>query len=230
MDNDVWELYNLNDDFSQGNDLAKENPAKLEQMKKDFMAMAKDNKDFPIGAGLWLRIHPEDVRKPPYTEWTFTQSTQRMPEFDAPGLGKQSNLVTIDMEVGNKANGVLYAVGGAGGGLTLYMENGILKYEYNMELIENYTTQSQSPISAGKHKLTIKTEIEGPAKPGVVTLSVDGKEVASCKLVRTVPAAFTATETFDVGKDLGSPVSYHYYDKKPFTFTGTINSVHVKMQ
>lgn len=230
MDKDVWELYHITEDFSQANDLAKKNPEKLAQMKKDFMVLAEENKDFPVGAGLWLRIHPEDVRKPPYKEWTFTQNTQRMPEFNAPGFGKQSNIVTIDLEVGDKANGVLYAVGGAGGGLTVYMKDGILKYEYNMELIENYNTQSKQSLAAGKHQIIINTVIEGPAKPGVVTLSVDGKEVASCNLKRTVPAAFTATETFDVGKDLGSPVSYEYYDNKPFTFNGTIHKVHVKMQ
>ena len=229
MDNDVWELYKLDEDFSQAHNLAEENPEKLDQLKKDFLALAEDNKDFPIGAGNWLRNHPEDIRKTGYTEWNFTQTTQRMPEFNAPGIGRQNNTVTIDLEMGNNANGVLYCVGGAGGGVTIYMENGKLKYEYNMLLIENYTAQSAKVIPAGKHKITIITKVKGPAQPGTVSIQVDGNEVATCELKRTVPLAFTATETFDVGMDLGSPVSYHYYEKRPFAFTGKINSLNVKL-
>ncbi|MFB9053109.1 arylsulfatase [Formosa undariae] len=229
MDNDVWELYKLDDDFSQAHDLAKENPEKLEALKKDFLALAEDNKDFPIGAGNWLRTHPKDIRKPPYKEWNFSQTTQRMPEFNAPGIGRENNTVTVDLEIGNKANGVLYCVGGAGGGITLYMENGILKYEYNMLLIENYSGQSAQPLAKGKHKLVINTQVKGPAQAGTVNISVDGNEVMNVSLNRTVPLAFTATETFDVGVDLGSPVSYDYYKKRPFKFDGIIENVHVKL-
>ena len=64
-----------------------------------------------------------------------------MPEFTAPGLGRESNHVTIDAELGENASGVLYALGGAGGGLTLYMDKGQLVYEYNMMIIERYIAQ-----------------------------------------------------------------------------------------
>ena len=88
---DVWELYDLTKDFSQMHDLAKENPEKLAEMKKLFLAQAKENKVFPIGAGIWLRIHPEDRIKTPYTSWTFDDTTTRMPEFTAPAVGNTSN-------------------------------------------------------------------------------------------------------------------------------------------
>jgi len=52
---DVWELYDLTKDFSQMHDLAQEQPKKLAEMKKLFLAQAKENKVFPIGAGIWLR-------------------------------------------------------------------------------------------------------------------------------------------------------------------------------
>ena len=84
---DVWQLYDLRNDFSQANDLAAKNPKKLTEMKALFLKEAKANKAFPIGAGLWLRTHPEDRVKTPYTKWTFDASTVRMPEFTAPGLG-----------------------------------------------------------------------------------------------------------------------------------------------
>ncbi len=226
---DEWELYNLKEDFSQANDLAKANPKKLAELKKDFLALAEDNKDFPIGAGLWLRTHPQDRIRTPYTSWTFTQNTRRMPEFTAPGVGTVSNRVVIDLETKQGANGVLYALGGSGGGLTLYLDKGHLVYLYNLFIIERYTARSQAPLSAGKHKVEVVTEIMAPGKAGTATLVVDGKEVGKAELKRTVEAAFSASETFDVGIDLGSPVSLDYYDRRPFAFEGKIDKVEVTL-
>ena len=74
------------------------------------------------------------------------------------------------------------------------------------------------------------TRIAKPGAPAEVILSVDGSEVARTTVVRTVPAAFTASETFDVGVDLGSPVSVYYAERRPFAFAGTIDSVQVSLQ
>ena len=147
---DVWELYNLNEDFSQANNLAAQEPERLEKMKALFIEQAKDNKDLPIGAGIWLRLHPEDAISSPYKSWVFNASTTRMPEFSAPGLGKKSNKVVIDMEIPANANGVLYALGGGSGGLTCFMENGKLVYEYNMMIIERYTVETSSKLAPRK--------------------------------------------------------------------------------
>ena len=65
-----------------------------------------------------------------------------MPEFTAPGLGRENSTVTIDAEFGENASGVLYALGGSGGGLALYMDKGQLVYEYNMMIIERYIARS----------------------------------------------------------------------------------------
>lgn len=223
---DEWELYDLGSDFSQAKDLAEEDPAKLDEMKKRFLDVAGNRKDFPIGAGNWLRIHPEDRVKTAYDEWTFGPNTRRMPEFAAPGVGRQSNTVIIDAEFGENANGVLYAVGGSGGGLSVYMEDGRLIYEYNMMIIENYKTQTEK-IPAGKHQIVIETKIEKPAGPGDVVITIDGKPAARATVARTVPAAFSATESFDVGVDLGSTVSLAYEEKRPFAFDGRIETVKV---
>ena len=227
---DVWELYNLNTDFSQADNLAAKEPKRLEEMKALFLKEAKENKVFPIGAGIWLRIHPEDRVKTPYTSWQFDSTTTRMPEFTAPGLGRESNHVTIDAEFGESASGVLYALGGASGGLTLYLDKGELVYEYNMMIIERYTARSAEKLPAGKHKIEVDTTIAKPGAPAEVILSVDGKEAARTTVKRTVPAAFTASETFDVGVDLGSPVSIDYCDRRPFAFTGKIESVAVNLK
>ena len=226
---DVWQLYDLKTDFSQANDLAAKEPTRLNEMKELFLDEAKENKVFPIGAGIWLRLHPEDRVKTPYTSWIFDTSTTRMPEFTAPGLGRESNLVTIDAEVGENASGVLYALGGASGGLTLYMDDGHLVYEYNMMIIERYVARSKEKIMPGRHKIEVLTTIAKPGAAAAVVLKVDGSEVATAEVKRTVPAAFTASETFDVGIDLGSPVSLDYFDRRPFQFNGTITSVNVTL-
>ncbi|WP_295441066.1 arylsulfatase [uncultured Thiodictyon sp.] len=227
---DPWELYNLKTDFSQAANLAAQEPQRLAAMKTLFLTEAKANQVFPIGAGIWLRIHPEDRIKTPYTSWQFDATTTRMPEFTAPGPGRETNHVTIDATLREQATGVLYALGGASGGLTLYLDQGILVYEYNMMIIERYTARSQEKLPAGKHRIEVDTAIAKPGAPAQVVLSVDGQEVARTTVKRTVPAAFTASETFDVGTDLGSPVSLDYFNRRPFAFDGTIDSVQVALK
>jgi arylsulfatase len=227
---DVWELYDLRTDFSQADDLAAKEPKRLEEMKALFLKEAKANNVFPIGAGIWLRIHPEDRVKTPYTSWQFDATTTRMPEFTAPGLGRESNHVTVDADLGENASGVLYALGGASGGLTLYMDQGQLVYEYNMMIIERYTARTQEKLAPGKHRIEVDTTIAKPGAPAEVVLTVDGNEVGRTTVQRTVPAAFTASETFDVGVDLGSPVSLDYFDRRPFRFDGEIERVTVSLK
>ncbi|HMS34424.1 MAG TPA: arylsulfatase [Ignavibacteria bacterium] len=228
---DIWELYDLTKDFSQAKDLAKKYPKKLAEMKKIFLKEAKKNKVFPIGGGIWTRLHPEDRIKSLYSGWTFDENTIRMPEFTAPGLGRESNKVTIDIEVKENANGVLYSLGGFSGGLTCFAEDGKIVYEYNMMIIERYTIQTTKKLSKGKHKIEVITKLtdKKPLSPAIITVKVDGKEWASGKVGRTVPAAFTPSESFNVGIDLGSPVSERYFDKAPFRFNGKINSVKVDL-
>ena len=229
-DTDKWELYHLDGDFSQATDLANEQPLLLAFLQRRFLELAQSNKDFPIGAGLWLRLHPEDRLKTPYKTWLFRQNTRRMPEFTAPGIGRVSTHVSAELEIDEDADGVLYAVGGASGGLTLYLDKGFLVYEYNMMIIEQYVGRSSAPLSPGKHKIEVATKIETPGGAGLATVSVDGEAIMTVALKRTVPGAFTATETFDVGADLGSPVSETYVERRPFAFTGKIHKLEVSLK
>ena len=201
-------------------------------MQKAFDAQARANKVYPLGAGIWLRLHPEDRIKTPYTSWQFDAKTVRMPELTAPGLGRESSVVTIDAELGDKASGVLYALGGSGGGLALYMDKGHLVYEYNMMIIERFVARSPGPIPAGRRRIEVSTVLDGPKplSPAQVVLKVDGAEVARTTVKRTVPAAFSASETFDVGIDLGSTVSLDYFDRRPFRFDGHIAGVKVELK
>jgi arylsulfatase len=137
--------------------------------------------------------------------------------------------VEIDMECGENADGVLYAFGGSGGGLTLYLDRGYLVYLYNMMIIEQYETRTKEPLAAGRHRIVVTTTISGPGKSGQVVLQVDGQEAASATLTRTVPAGFTSSESLDVGLDLGSTVADAYFDRRPFSFSGTIHGVNVRL-
>ncbi len=226
---DRWELYNIRKDFSEADDLAAQEPERLEEMKKLFLTEAKDNQVFPVGAGLWTRLHPEDRVKVPYTHWDFDSTTIRLPEFAGPGLGRESNRVVVELETDENASGVIYALGGIGGGLTLYMDKGQLVYEYNMMMIERYIGRSAAQIGTGKHRIVIDTSIGKPGGPADVAITIDDQEAMRVAVKRTVAGAFSASETLDVGRDLGSPVSFDYFDRRPFAFTGRIEAVTVDL-
>jgi arylsulfatase len=134
--------------------------------------------------------------------------------------------------VGENASGVLYALGGASGGLTCYMDQGHLCFEYNMMIIERYLAKSAEKIAPGKHTIVVDTTLRAPrpGSPADIVLSVDGSEVARTVAKITVPGAFTASETFDVGTDLGSPVSSFYDDLRPFAFVGNIHQITVALK
>ncbi len=107
-DNDQWELYHLDEDWSQAHDLAAEMPEKLAQMRELFAIEAARNSVLPIGGGLWVPIfHPELRITPPYREWEFPGEITRIPEFCAPALGNKNNTVTIEADLPADASGVL---------------------------------------------------------------------------------------------------------------------------
>jgi arylsulfatase A-like enzyme len=229
-DNDVWELYNLDDDWSQSNDLAAKMPEKLSQMKEIFLIEAAKNNALPIGGGLWtVALHPELRIAPPYTEWTFSGDTIRMPEFCAPALGNKPNFVTIDALIPKNASGVLYKLGGNSGGLTLFVEDGILCYEYNLFIIQRTKIRAKEKLPTGRVKIEIETSyvVPKPGGPLKVTMKVGGNVVAEGTVPISAPLLFTANDCFDIGIALGSPVSLDYCDKAPFKFNGTIERVHV---
>ncbi len=230
-DKDTWELYNLEEDWSQANDLATEMPEKLAQMKDLFLIEVAKNKALPIGGGLWVPVfHPELRIKPAETEWVFPGDFVRMPEFAAPALGNTPNVVTIEAEIPADANGVLYKLGANSGGLTLFVEDGILCYEYNLFIIMRTKIRANEKLPTGKVKIEVETSyIElKPGGPLKVVLKVNGKEVAEGAVPVSAPVGFTANDCLDIGQALGSPVSMDYREKAPFKFNGVIEQVHVK--
>jgi hypothetical protein len=98
-------------------------------------------------------------------------------------------------------------------------------------IIECYTARSASKLAPGKRRIEVTTQIQSPKplSPAEVVLKVDGQEIARTTVKCTVPALFSASETFDVGVDLGSTVSLDYFDRRPFKFDGKIEKVEVKL-
>lgn len=227
---DQWFLYKLDHDYSQAEDLAAREPKKLEQMKALFDREAVANKVYPIGGGAFVFLNPGQRQSSGLNEWHFTGSVTRMPEPVAPNIKGRSNLVTVSVDVPANANGVLYALGGAGGGISVYVENGELVYEYNALVLRRTKIRSVGKLPLGPIQIQVETTMTAakPAAPAQVVLRVNGQEVGKGVIGLTVPLLFTASETFDVGVDLGSPVSLDYFDKAPFAFNGRIMAVDVK--
>jgi arylsulfatase len=228
---DTWELYNLEKDWSQADDLAAAMPEKLAQLKNLFLVESAKNNNLPIGGGLWSPfLHMEDLPSTPYTEWTFTGTITRMPEFAAPKIGKFSNTITMDLDVPENANGVLYAVGGFAGGMTCYVKDGVLCYEYNKFMIERTQIKAEQELPTGKVKLEVVSMQSSPTLRGPmdVVLKVNGIVVAQGKIPETVAGAFTANSSFDIGSDQDSPVGLEYFEEGSFPFNGTIGATVVK--
>jgi arylsulfatase len=227
---DVWELYDLSKDFSQAKDVAAANPEKLKELKSGFDVSATDNKVNPVGGGLWSAVfHPEDAPSNPARTFNYTQDVVGVPEFTAPRLGSRSTLVTIDADLQADSEGVLYAIGAVSGGIALWVENGKLHYEYNLFSIERTKLETSAPLPTGKVKIEVETRKAGDARPTPldIVVRVDGQEVITGRVPRSAALTFTANDAFDVGRDSYSPVSFAYFDRKPFAFNGKIRHLKV---
>ncbi len=228
---DTWELYHIDEDWSQANDLATGEPAKLEEMKALFLTESAKNKNLPIGGGLWSTAlyHPEDAPASSLTEWSFDHPITGMPESAAPKLGKVSSLVTMAVDVPDNANGVLYALAGFSGGLTCYFKDGVLCYEFNLFEIQRTKIRSQNKLETGKCKIEIETKlVDKIGGPMNIILRVDGQVVGKGKVPAAMSLHFTSNATFDIGTDQDSPVSLDYYDQAPFTFNGVIGKTNIE--
>ena len=227
---DKWELYHLDEDWSQANDLAEKMPEKLAQMKDLFLLESAKNKNLPIGGGLWSTAlyHPEDAPSTPYREWTFTGPMNRMSEAAAPKLGKFDSTVKMELDVPANANGVLYALAGFAGGLTCYVKDGFLCYEYNIFEIDRIKIRSKEKLPVGKVQLEVISKLTAKmGGPMDVTMKVNGKIVAEGQVPVTAATHFGTNDCLDLGSDLGSPVSLDYFDLAPFKFNGTIGTTKI---
>ena len=227
---DKWELYHIDADWSQARDLAAANPGKLEEMKALFIVESTKNKNLPIGGGLWSTalFYPDDAPASPLTEWTFDLPVTRMPESAAPKLGKVGSLVYMEVDVPADANGVLYALAGFSGGITTYLKDGYLNYEFNLFEIQRTRIRSQDRLPTGEVKIEVESRlVDRIGGPMDVTLRVNGQVVGQGRVPAAMSLHFTSNATFDIGVDLDSPVSLDYYDQAPFAFNGIIGTTKI---
>jgi arylsulfatase len=197
-----------------------------------FDKEAIENHVYPIGAGLYTAFYsPSEMPSSPLTEWTFYEGQNRIPEGLAPKFTSgRSTVAVIDAEIEKDAEGVFFALGGISAGFTVYMDKGFLKAEYNAMTLNRFKIASKSAIPTGKVKIEVETKYDTKERlaPATVTLKVNGKRVGQGLIERSVPALFTASETFDVGVDLGSPVALDYFDRAPFKFNGKIEKINIR--
>jgi len=225
---DTWELFDTRTDYSLGHNLAAEDPEKLKELEDLFMQEAEENKVFPIGGGLFAPLNPQEMKRSTNTEWTLYEGMTRIPESQAPNVRNGNIRAEIEAEVPRNANGVIFAMGGYAGGVTLYAYNGELRYEYSALLLKRDKIDiGRLPAGNVKIELEMKTPAERAA-PAEVVFWINGRKAASGTVQRTVPGTFTASETFDVGMDTCSPVANDYFEKAPFKFNGTLKRLHFR--
>jgi Sulfatase len=231
-----WELYHVAEDFSQANDLAAQNPAKLKELQGVFDREAKKYNVYPLDATFAERadvsIRPSLTRG--RSTFTYFPGTIRVPEGAAPDTKNRSYTVTAEVEVPEGGSeGVLLAQGGRFGGWGLLILDGKPEFDYafSNQTQDRYRVVSTEKLTSGKHTLKFDFKYDGPGygKSGTGTLSVDGKQVAQGKVERTIPVRFSLDETMDIGEDTGTPVVEDYAGKMPFKFTGTLKKVVVEL-
>jgi arylsulfatase A-like enzyme len=231
-----WELYHVSEDFSQAHDLAAQNPAKLKELQAVFDREAKKYQVYPLDASFVARadvsIRPSLTRG--RDTFTYYPGTIRVPEGTAPDVKNKDFTITADVVIPDGgAEGVLVTQGGRFGGYALLVMNGVPEFDYafSNQPQHKYRVASKEKLTPGKHTLTLDFKYDGPGmgKSGTGTLAVDGKQVAQGKIEHTIPIRFSLDETFDVGKDTGTPVVEDYVSKMPFEFTGELTKVVIQL-
>jgi arylsulfatase len=232
-----WELYNINEDFSQANDLAAKNPDKLKELQAAFDVEAKKYNVYPLDSSFASRADP--AIRPSLTrgrsEFTYYPGMVRIPEGSAPDFKNKSWTIAAEVSIPDSgASGVLATIGGRFGGFVLLMLDNKPEFAYALsnQPDHKYRIISDQPLPAGNHLIRVKFDYDGGGigKGATATLLVDEKQVAQGKIPATIGVRFSLDETFDVGEDMGTPVLEDYADKMPFAFTGTLKKFVVVLQ
>lgn len=225
---DEWELFDLSTDFNLANNIAAENPDKLLELKELWMDEARENHVLPIGGGLLGGIDPTQLKRTTNTEWVMSQGMTRIPEAEAPNLRSGNVRVDIDATIPADANGVIFALGGYAGGASLFVVDGQLHYEYSSLLLRR-TKVDVGKLPVGDVQIAMEMHTPaGRAVPAELMFWINGEKVKEATIERTIPAAFTASETFDIGMDTASPVADAYFEMAPFAFNGDLKRLQFK--
>jgi arylsulfatase len=226
-----WELYNLAEDFSQNTDLAKKMPEELQEMQALFVREASKYQVFPLDNQQFQRaIMPRPSAIAGQTVFTYSGEISGIPTDSAPNILNKSFTITADVQVPKGGDGMIVTEGGRFGGYGLYLLKGKPVFTYNGLDLVRFRWEGEQPLAEGKHTIDFDFKYHGPgiAKGGTGVLKVDGKDVATRKIPRTIPFLIPLFETFDVGVDTRTPVDDKDY-QVPFRFTGTIAKLTVRL-
>jgi len=236
-----WELYNVQDDPTQFNDLAAKMPDKLKQMQDLFYAEAKKYNVLPLDNTTLARWDtPRPSLTAGRTEFTYSGELTGTPPSAAPDIKNKSYTITAEVEIPEGgAEGMIVTEGGRFGGYGLFLSKGEFgigrgKVVFLYNLLDLKRTAWEGPeLEAGKHTIVFdfKSAEPGLGKGGTGILSVDGKEVARNTLEHTTPITFPEDESFDVGQDTRTGVALlEYRYDPPFKFTGKINKLTFRLE
>ena len=227
-----WELYNIDKDFSQANNVADKNPEKLKEMQYLFYGEARKYNVLPIDN---KKVKRMDIRNRPSLtlgrdKFTYYDGMVRIPEGTAPDFKNKSHAISAQVEIGEGDNdGMIVTQGGRFGGWGMYIHEGRPKYVYNLANLERTFIVGEL-LPPGKHTIRYEFEYDGGAgfgNGGTGTLFVNGNQVAQERIDRTMGIRISLDETFDVGADAGEPVSEDY--KVPFEIEATLSRVDVHL-
>jgi arylsulfatase len=238
LKDDIWELYEVANDFSLVNNLAAKNPEKLKELQALFMKEAEKNHALPIDDRLFERMIAANVGRPDIMgsrkSLSLAEGMVGMSENVFINIKNRPITLTADIEVpaGKTANGILIAQGGRFGGWALYVKDGVAAYDYNFLGMQQFTVAAGQKLTPGKH--TIKFDFAydggGPGKGGLGTLYIDGKKVGEGRIERTQAGIFSADETADVGIDLATPVVERIGAEAKSKFNGRIPKLVVEVK
>jgi arylsulfatase len=211
-DDDVWELY-APDDWTQAHDLAAEQPERLAELQRLFLIEAARYDVLPLDDRRFERFNADLAGRPQLIHGNsqlLFGGMGRLSENSVLVIKNKSHSVTAEIELPDgDGSGVIVAQGGAFGGWSLYLHEGRPAYCYNTFGVESYKTYGDQPVPAGTHQIRVEFAYDGGGlgKGGAVALFLDGEKVGDGRVDMTVPMAFSADETTDVGSDSATPVS-----------------------
>jgi arylsulfatase len=234
FEDDVWELYDTNTDWTQAHDLAGKMPDKLRELQTLFLIEAARNNVLPLDDRRIERLNADTAGRPVLVAGptqTLYAGMGRLTEGSVINIKNKSHTVTAEVEVtAEPANGVVIAQGGAFGGWVLHVDNGVPVYCYNLLGLTRFKIVGSAELTKGAHELRMEFAYDGGglAKGGNVVLLLDSQRIGEGRVEATIPMAFSADETADVGRDNGSAVSDDYAPETS-AFNGRVNWVRIDL-
>ena len=212
---DRWELY-APDDWTQSNDIAAQQPEKLEELQRLFMIEGTRYGVFPLDDRRVERFNSDLAGRPLLIQGNsqlLFRGMKRLSESSVLNVKNKSHAVTAEVVIPDDgADGVLIAQGGQYAGWSLYVLDGKPAYCHNMLGLSQYKVYADEALEPGEHQVRMEFDYDGGGlgKGGVVRLYIDGSEVGSGRVEATVPNVYSADETTDLGEDTGTSVSDDY--------------------